>query len=123
MPPLPTLTTTELQTLSTRAISAKESSYCTPPPPPPLPSPHNKNPANTTLGPYSKFRVGACIITAAGEYIVGANVENVAYPVGTCAERVAFATAIVCPLPLPRPLAAFAWVLLELCFKHGFAAG
>ncbi|KAJ5742086.1 cytidine deaminase [Penicillium manginii] len=46
-------------------------------------------------GPYSKFRVGACIITDAGEYIVGANVENAAYPVGTCAERVAFATAIV----------------------------
>lgn len=46
-------------------------------------------------GPYSKFRVGACILTHSGEYIVGANVENASYPVGTCAERVAFGTAIV----------------------------
>lgn len=47
-------------------------------------------------GPYSKFRVGACILTEQGEYITGANVENASYPVGTCAERVAFGTAVVC---------------------------
>lgn len=46
-------------------------------------------------GPYSQFRVGACILTASGEFVVGANVENVSYPVGTCAERVALGTAIV----------------------------
>lgn len=49
-------------------------------------------------GPYSKFRVGACILTTSGEFISGANVENAAYPVGTCAERVAIGTAVVCSL-------------------------
>ncbi|OQE16215.1 hypothetical protein PENSTE_c025G03507 [Penicillium steckii] len=74
MPPIPTqISAAELEILSSRAISAKESAYC----------------------PYSKFRVGACILTSSGEYIVGANVENVSFPVGTCAERVAFGTAIV----------------------------
>ena len=60
-------------------------------------SSHKNKPILTAVaGPYSKFRVGACILTASGEFVVGANVENVSYPVGTCAERVAFATAIVC---------------------------
>ncbi|KAJ5369479.1 Cytidine deaminase [Penicillium cosmopolitanum] len=98
MPPLPNaVTASELQTLSSRAISAKEAAYCTPLlPAPPIPAcGGDRLLLRLKLSPYSKFRVGACIITNAGEYIVGANVENVAYPVGTCAERVAFATAIV----------------------------
>ncbi|KAK2759032.1 hypothetical protein FQN54_003131 [Arachnomyces sp. PD_36] len=67
-----TITDAELSTLSTNAIAAKATAYC----------------------PYSKFRVGACVLTEEGEYISGANVENVSYPVGTCAERCAFAKAI-----------------------------
>jgi cytidine deaminase len=55
------------------AVAAKTSAYC----------------------PYSRFRVGAAILTRSGAYVVGANVENAAYPVGTCAERVAFGTAVV----------------------------
>ncbi len=39
--------------------------------------------------PYSKFNVGAAIALSNGEIITGANQENVAYPSGTCAERVA----------------------------------
>lgn len=50
---------------------------------------------NITTGPYSKFRVGACLLTHSGEFIQGANVENASFPVGTCAERVAFGTAVV----------------------------
>lgn len=50
-------------------------------------------------GPYSKFRVGACLITTSGEYIFGANIENASYPVGVCAERVALGTALVYPPP------------------------
>jgi cytidine deaminase len=66
------LTTSELQSLSSQCTAAKSTAYC----------------------PYSAFRVGATILTTAGHYISGANVENASYPVGTCAERVAFATAI-----------------------------
>ena len=36
--------------------------------------------------PYSKFKVGAAVQAASGTVYVGCNVENVAYPEGTCAE-------------------------------------
>jgi cytidine deaminase len=41
--------------------------------------------------PYSKFKVGAALRTASGAIYVGVNVENVAYPEGTCAEAGAIA--------------------------------
>lgn len=44
--------------------------------------------------PYSKFKVGAAIQTAAGNIYVGCNVENVAYPEGTCAEAGAIAAMV-----------------------------
>jgi len=43
--------------------------------------------------PYSKFQVGAALRTVDGHIITGANVENVSYPLGSCAERTAFYTA------------------------------
>ena len=51
------------------------------------------------VGPYSLFRVGASLLLhkedeAGKRSITGANVENAAYPVGTCAERVAMGTAV-----------------------------
>ena len=36
--------------------------------------------------PYSGFKVGAAIMTPDGRIFTGCNVENAAYPVGTCAE-------------------------------------
>ena len=36
--------------------------------------------------PYSGFKVGAAIATPDGRVFAGCNVENAAYPVGTCAE-------------------------------------
>lgn len=39
--------------------------------------------------PYSKFRVGAALRLQSGKIILGSNQENVAYPSGLCAERVA----------------------------------
>ena len=36
--------------------------------------------------PYSGFKVGAAIMTPGGKIFTGCNVENAAYPVGTCAE-------------------------------------
>lgn len=41
--------------------------------------------------PYSGFHVGAAVLTSDGEVHVGCNVENVAYPEGTCAEAGAIA--------------------------------
>ncbi len=39
--------------------------------------------------PYSDFFVGCSVLLKNGEIVVGNNQENAAYPVGTCAERVA----------------------------------
>ena len=41
--------------------------------------------------PYSDFQVGAALRTADGQVFVGCNVENIAYPEGTCAEAGALA--------------------------------
>ncbi|MEM1233203.1 MAG: cytidine deaminase [Pseudomonadota bacterium] len=41
--------------------------------------------------PYSNFKVGAALRTASGRIFTGCNVENVAYPEGTCAEAGAIA--------------------------------
>ena len=44
--------------------------------------------------PYSRFKVGAAIRAASGAVYAGCNVENVAYPEGTCAEAGAIAAMI-----------------------------
>ena len=44
--------------------------------------------------PYSKFKVGAAIRAISGKVYAGVNVENVAYPEGTCAEAGAIAAMI-----------------------------
>jgi cytidine deaminase len=62
----------EFNTLRRRAAEAKTTAYC----------------------PYSNFRVGACLLTENGSFVTGANIENASYPVGTCAERVAFGKAV-----------------------------
>ncbi len=42
--------------------------------------------------PYSEFRVGAAVRLNSGKIVYGSNQENVAYPSGLCAERVALFT-------------------------------
>ncbi|WP_395002499.1 cytidine deaminase [Cypionkella sp.] len=44
--------------------------------------------------PYSRFHVGAAIRSVEGRVHIGCNVENVAYPEGTCAEAGAIAAMI-----------------------------
>ncbi len=43
--------------------------------------------------PYSQFAVGAAVLTASGRIFQGGNIENAAYSLGVCAERVALYSA------------------------------
>jgi cytidine deaminase len=65
--------------------------------------------------PYSRFKVGAALRTTDGQVFAGCNVENAAYPEGTCAEAGAIAAmvaagqtriaemAVIADAPLPVP--------------------
>lgn len=44
--------------------------------------------------PYSKYAVGAAVLSAIGQIYSAANVENAAYPLTICAERAAIFKAI-----------------------------
>ncbi len=81
-----------------------------------------------SYSPYSKFRVGAALITSGDKLYPGANIENASYGLTICAERTAVFSAILdgekdfkaiaiasdadnyCP-----PCGACRQVLLELC--------
>lgn len=70
---------------------------------------------HNAYAPYSRFKVGAALRSDTGRIHVGCNVENAAYPQGTCAEAGAIAAMIVagdtgiaeilvvadCPTPVP----------------------
>jgi cytidine deaminase len=47
-----------------------------------------------SVSPYSKFKVGAALLTRSGEIIGGANVESASYGLTCCAERVALFNAL-----------------------------
>ena len=53
-----------------------------------------KNAAQHSYSPYSKFRVGAAVLTKTGKIYRGTNVENASYSLTICAERVALSTAV-----------------------------
>lgn len=76
--------------------------------------------------PYSRFRVGAAILTDTGAVVPGCNVENVSYGLTNCAERVAIgamvaqaagrpvAIAVISDAPAPiTPCGACRQVLAE----------
>jgi cytidine deaminase len=47
-----------------------------------------------SYSPYSKYAVGAALLTKSGNIYLGTNIENAAYPAGICAERVAVFKAV-----------------------------
>jgi len=49
--------------------------------------------AKRAYAPYSHFNVGAAVLLKDGTIIEGSNQENMAYPSGLCAERVALFSA------------------------------
>lgn len=78
--------------------------------------------------PYSKFQVGAALLTDKGEIITGCNVENASYGLTICAERNAIfhavathrrsfkAVAVVASgKQMPFPCGACRQVLAEFC--------
>ena len=48
-----------------------------------------KKATQDAYAPYSKFNVGAAVLLENGKIVTGNNQENIAYPSGLCAERVA----------------------------------
>ncbi len=84
-----------------------------------------------SYSPYSKFRVGAALLTQDGKVYQGANVENASYGLTMCAERTAaFAAKIAGENDFSAiaiasdskdfipPCGACRQVLLELCGKE-----
>ena len=80
--------------------------------------------------PYSRFKVGAALLTADGAIVTGANVESASYGLTCCAERVALfkaltegrsnfvAIAVVAPMkPVPMPCGACRQLLAEYAPK------
>lgn len=49
--------------------------------------------AQSSYSPYSKFAVGAAIVTGSGKIFTGCNVENASYGLCNCAERTAIFSA------------------------------
>ena len=91
--------------LVARAREARERAYC----------------------PYSRFAVGAAVLTSSGRVFPGCNVENAAYPATICAERAALmgayaageraivAIAVVADTPAPvSPCGTCRQVMFEL---------
>lgn len=66
------VTTAQLRRLITAARDASRASY----------------------SPYSKFRVGAAVLTTTGRIYPGCNVENASYGLCNCAERTAIFSAV-----------------------------
>ena len=59
--------------------------------------------------PYSKYQVGAAVLTDSGKIYDGVNIENAAFPVTVCAERTAVFTCACFSIHLAHSAATLAW--------------
>ena len=55
---------------------------------------HARLARQNAYAPYSRYPVGAAVLTADGKIFTGSNIENAVYPLGLCAERVAIFKAV-----------------------------
>lgn len=95
-----------IQRLIETAVSARKNAYC----------------------PYSRYSVGAAVLTESGRIFAGCNVENASYGLSLCAERVAVFNAItrrqtafkaICVVAsLAKPCGACRQVMFEFSTKE-----
>lgn len=88
-----------------------------------------------SYSPYSRYAVGASVLTASGAVISGCNVENASYGLSLCAERVAIhravveghrkirAVAVVTDAPAAMPCGACRQVMYEFGVQEVIVAG
>jgi cytidine deaminase len=79
---------------------------------------------STSYAPFSEFCVGAAVLLENGEIIKGSNQENIAYPSGLCAERVAvfYANSLYPKIPVTA-IAIVASVAGVPCKKPVYPCG
>lgn len=70
-----------------------------------------------SYSPYSKFKVGAAVLTRNGEIFTGTNIENASYGLTVCAERNAIFAAVSADKRRFRALALITQKLPGLAFN------
>ena len=63
--------------------------------------------AKKSYSPYSKFPVGAAVLTGSGKIYTGSNIENASYGLCNCAERTALFTAAAAGERVVRAVAVY----------------